>query len=358
MVLDDAVVAVGHTSPAGSTPGLDDAAAWRSDDGRQWHPIGQRSLAQAGDQRMITIVDFDGRLVAGGWSDSDAAVWTSTDSGDTWIRSEEPSLGGTGLQRIRDIVVTGTELVAVGSSGLPQQQDGAVWVSLDGLGWDRVDAPALPATGDQEMFAARALDERIFVVGITNELGTIDGAVWTYDGQSWARVSPASLAAPGHQVMLDVAGGGGDLPLVAVGCEDPSYRCDTELATNPDAVVWTSKDGSSWDRIPEGGGRLAGAGAQVMRAMVTYRGGVVAVGSSGGKLGDVDGGVWTSVDGIVWRAETQSSPNVTALGGPGDQSLRGVVVYGRGGITLLGFGVSLDGDAVDARVWNARELVG
>ena len=219
--------------------------------------------------------------------------------------------------------------------------------------------PALPATGDQEMFAARALDERVFVVGITNELGTIDGAVWTYDGQSWARVPPASLAAPGHQVMLDIAGGGGDRLLVAVGCEDSSYRCDTELATDS-RRRGVDVDGrvlvGAGSRREEAGSQ--GVGAQVMRAMITYRGGVVAVGSSGGKLGDVDGGVWTSVDGIVWRAETQSSPNVTALGGPGDQSLRGVVVYGRGGITLLGFGVSLDGDAVDARVWSARELVG
>jgi hypothetical protein len=157
--------------------------------------------------------------------------------------------------------------------------------------------------------------------------------------------------------MLDVAGGGGDVPLVAVGCEDPEWRCDTRSAASSDALVWMSQDGSSWELVPAQG-RLAGAGEQVMRAVVTYRGTLVAVGSIGGPLGDIDGGAWASVDGITWQAPAQSNPNVTALGGRGDQSLRAIVVYGRHGITLFGFGVTQEADTLDGGVWGARELGG
>ncbi len=90
-----------------------------------------------------------------------------------------------------------------------------------------------------------------------------------------------------------------------------------------------------------------------MRALVSYLGGFVAVGSSGELLGDVDGAVWISSDGVTWRAPTQASPSVTALGGPGDQELRALVVYGRHGITLFGFGVANVDGVDDARVWAA-----
>lgn len=350
------VFAVGHVAPSTSTSSLDDAGVWRSEDGLRWKRIGRDSLAAEGDQRMIAIATFNGRLVAAGWSDSDAAVWWSADDGQTWERATSESLGGIGFQRIRDFVSTGSELVAVGSSGPLEQQDAAAWVSSDGMAWERIDSPAFLVSGQQEMWAVRAVDEGLVAVGFTNELGDIDAAVWTSVGGVWARVDPASLAEPGHQVMLDVAGGGISLPLVAVGCEDADYRCDTRLPTDSDAVVWVSAGGSSWERVPADRGRLAGEGQQAMKAVVTYRGDLVAVGDIGGPAGDVDGGVWTSTDGLEWRAPKQYSPMVTALGGPGDQSLRALVVYAHRGITLLGFGVREVGDVEDAQVWTARVL--
>jgi serine/threonine-protein kinase len=353
VVMGDLVLAVGHGAPQGQPGTLHDAAVWRSEDGRSWRRIGQGSLAADGDQRMIAITVFEGLLVAGGFSDSDAAVWTSADLGETWTRSGSTTFGAFGLQRIRDFVTMGSELVAVGSEGLPNGQDAAVWTSSDGLDWDAVDDPGLEAPGDQEVMAARELGDRLVAVGITNELGDIDGAVWVFESGAWSRVPPESLASPDNQeVILDIAGGGGDHPLVAVGCEDPSYRCDTLLATAANAVVWTSDDGSSWVRV-EATGRLQGPGDQVMRALVTYHGSLVAVGSRGGPRGDIDGGVWTSVDGVAWRSESQSSPNVTALGGEGSQSMRGVIVYRQ---RLIGFGVTQVATVVDGRLWVAAEV--
>jgi len=353
---EDVVFAVGHVAPGAPTSGLDDAAVWRSHDGHRWKPVGMGSLEEEGDQRMTVVTVFEGLLVAAGWSDSDAAVWTSSDGGETWASSEAPDLGGVGFQRIRDLVSTDTGLVAVGSSGALGEQDAAVWTSLDGALWERMDPLAFGTLGQQELLAAVAVAERVVAVGFTNEFGDIDAAAWTYEGGTWTRVDPGSLAEPEHQIMVDIAAGGGGLPLVAVGCEDPAWRCDTPLATASDAVVWTSEEGASWDRVPPDGGRLAGEGEQAMKAVASYRGDLVAVGNNGGRLGDIDGGVWTSVDGVTWRAPSQVSPTVTALGGPGDQSLRALVVYSRRGITLLGFGVTNEGDVEDAQVWAARLL--
>jgi serine/threonine-protein kinase len=352
----EVAIAVGHASP-GAASGLGDPAVWRSEDGLRWERIGDATLAEPGDQRMITVTTFDGALVAAGWSDSDAAVWTSSDGGETWARSDDPELAGEGEQRIRDLVPVGTELMAVGSGGPRDADDAAAWISADGMVWARMDDPALSAAGQQIMFAAQAVGDRVFAVGLTNELGDIDAAAWAYEDGSWGRSDAGPLTAPDHQVMLDIAGGVGERPLVAVGCEDPDWRCDTHLATESDAVVWMW-DGSSWARVVTEGGRMATEGRQAMKAVVSYRGAFVAVGGRGGPAGDLDGGVWTSIDGVAWRAPIQESQTVTALGGAGDQELRALVVYSRHGIALFGFGVSTVDAAEEAKVWGATRLGG
>jgi hypothetical protein len=352
-VTDDAFVfAVGHVT-RDPFSALDDAAVWRSDDGRRWEAIGQASLSQEGDQRMNAVTVFEDVLVAAGQSGSDAAVWTSTDQGENWSMSEALELRGVGATRIRDLVSNGSELIAVGSTGAHVRRDAAVWTSSDALDWRRMDAAAFQAPGQQEMFAATAVGDRLFAVGSTNELGDIDAAVWLLESGIWTRLSTEPFAQTGHEVMLDVGGGGG-LPLVAVGCEDPVERCDVGQSPGSDAAVWTSGDGSSWERVSSGGGRFVGEGQQTIWALTTYRGDFVAVGSRGGARGDLDGGVWTSADGVRWRAPTQLSPNVTALGGKGHQTLRALVVYSRHGISLFGFGATNEGEVEDARVWTAR----
>jgi hypothetical protein len=117
-------------------------------------------------------------------------------------------------------------------------------------------------------------------------------------------------------------------------------------------------DGASWVRVGAESGRLRGEGEETMHAIVTYRGSFVAVGGNGGPLGDLDGGVWTSADGVSWRASAQDAPAVTALGGAGDQELRALVVYSRHGVALFGFGVSTVDSVEEARVWGATQLEG
>ncbi|HEY7755717.1 MAG TPA: protein kinase [Actinomycetota bacterium] len=347
------VFAVGHGT---SAVGEDDAAVWRSDDGRRWGRIAVTSLAEAGDQRMLAVASFEGTLVAAGWDGSDAGVWTSSDGGETWAASDDPDLVDVGDQRIRDLVPIGSELIAVGSSGTAGSQDAAAWSTSDGADWARMEASALSADGQQLMFAAQAVQEGVVAVGLTDERGDIDAAVWEYADGSWSRSNPEALAAAGQQVMLAIAGGGDELPLVAVGCEDADVRCDTGAAT-ADAAVWRW-DGASWVRVGAESGRLRGEGEETMHAIVTYRGSFVAVGGNGGPLGDLDGGVWTSADGVSWRASAQDAPAVTALGGAGDQELRALVAYSRHGVALFGFGVSTVDSVEEARVWGATQLEG
>jgi serine/threonine-protein kinase len=356
IVTEDAVIAVGHVSEVSG--GLDDAAVWRSVNGQRWNVTGAASLADLDDQRMIAVTEFEGTLVAAGWDGSDAAVWTSGDEGETWSLSTSSALGTDGKQLIRDLVPYGSQLIAVGASGTPGSQDAAAWISDDGVEWERMGGEALAAFGQQEMWAARSFGgPRLVVIGYTTERGDMDPAVWLYEEDAWSRVNPDEFDEPGVQIMLDAAGGERGLPLVAVGCEEDALdRCDTASSSTADAAVWISDDGRSWERVTTESGRLEGEGIQVTRAIVTYRGSFVAVGTRTAPRGDLDGGVWISSDGLEWRAPGPLASTASALGGVGDQSLRALVRYGRDRTAVIGFGVTDEGEVEDAQVWTATSI--
>jgi hypothetical protein len=111
-----------------------------------------------------------------------------------------------------------------------------------------------------------------------------------------------------------------------------------------DAAVWTSVDGLTWTRVPHDGAVLGGPGDQSMWGIVAGGPGLVAVGSDGGG-GDVDAAVWTSVDGLTW---TRVPHDEAVLGGPGDQSMVGVATSGPG---LVAYG----SDDVSAVVWTSAD---
>jgi hypothetical protein len=352
VVLEGAIVGVGSAAPGGSTGKVDDAAVWRSTNAQRWDVLRSPAFRGEGEQRMVSVIEFDGGLVGAGWDGGDGAVWFSADEGDTWDQSVSLALGGHGPQRIRGLVPFGGRLIAVGSTW-NEGPDAAAWISSDGRHWRRMDVgPAV--SGDQDMRAGIVVGSELVVVGLTEELGDADAAVWSFDGRAWAQADPSAFHEPGDQVVADVAGGSDGLPIVAVGCEDPAERCDTSVAASADAVVWISGDGRSWDRVPAEGGGLTGEGRQVMRAVVVYGEQFVAVGSKEG-LVDRDGGVWSSPDGTTWRA---GHALATGLGGLGNQILRGVVVYDRQGIALLGLGVTSQEEFEDGQVWIARPVDG
>jgi serine/threonine-protein kinase len=357
-VTDDGIVAVGYATSA--VPGWgNDAAAWRSADGENWvrsSPVGGDDLGGEAEQRIEAVIEYDGRLIAGGSDGQRAQVWVSDDGGASWARTDSPGLQGPGGQVVYGFVVSGSKLLAVGTTGVEDELDAAVWSSTDGVEWKSVKSPAFKAPRDQVISAARAIGTRVVAVGATGELGEgTDAAVWVSDAGAWRRIPPAMFDEGGHQVMRALETAPGGSPLVAVGCQDPPYPCDTKQSTTSNAAVWISDDGgTTWGPVALTGPELVGEGAQVMRAVVSSSGSLVAVGSQGPK-DDLDGAVWTSDDGVEWVWAWDPSAAGSALDGATDQSMRAVVVYRRHGFSLLAFGVTLQGEAEDAQVWTATD---
>jgi len=171
----------------------------------------------------------------------------------------------------------------------------------------------------------------------------IDAAVWTSrDGTSWTRVphDEAVLGGAGGRAMSSVAAGTSGL--VAVGWD--------ASGGDQDAAVWTSPDAISWSRVSHDEAVFGGAGAQWIFNLTAGGPGLVAVGwdVSGG---DADAAVWTSPDGISW---TRVSHDEAVFGGAGDQEMLSVIAGGPG---LVAVGWDSSGGDQDAAVWTSSDGV-
>ena len=99
--------------------------------------------------------------------------------------------------------------------------------------------------------------------------GSGDAGVWTSpDGVIWSQVphDEAVFGGDGDQVMWGVTAGGPGL--VAVGWDE----------SGSDAVVWTSRDGISWSRVPHDEAVFGRRGDQEMLGVAAGGPGLVAVG--------------------------------------------------------------------------------
>jgi hypothetical protein len=257
---------------------------------------------------------------------------------------------------IRDFAVLGSTLVAVGAVGSVTDQllqDAGVWTSTDGERWTPVDAEDLQGEGGQHIWAVHTFEEGLVAVGFAYATdGAYDGAIWTSpDGRGWTRVDPGMFAEAGHQLIKGVVGGTGGLPLVAVGCEDDAERCDID-GQDSDAAVWTSGDGRTWTKAPLGSEWLVGEGIQTMYAVSRRDEIFIAVGAHTANTGDLDGAVWTSIDGVSWAFQRDPAFKVQALGGPpDDQTIRALTRFHREELSFVAVGVTDDGASQDAIVW-------
>src|SRR5262245_52335243 len=345
----DGLVAVGHVQDPGAD---DDAAVWLSPDTDRWRPSGSEVLGGTGDQRLMAVTEFRDRLVTGGWNGDGAGIWYSGDGGSSWTASASPALHRGDQQQIRDLVMLGDRLVAVGGIGVRGDQDAAVWISADGVNWTLVEDEDLVASGDQQIWSVHKVGGRLMGVGYTfDPAGTYDGALWTSeDGREWSRVDPAMFSDEGHQLMKAAGGGSEGLPFVIVGCEDDLYRCDVN-DQDSDAAVWTSPDGETWTKVDLRGGGLVGDGLQTMYDLSRHGGTLVAAGTATGPNGDRDAAVWTSTDGRSWSLRRQPPYAVAELDGAGDQTIRALTTFHRLGLTFVAAGVTVDGIAEHAVVW-------
>jgi hypothetical protein len=263
-----------------------------------------------GDVWVTSVVAGGPGLVAvgaatGGRHDTNAAVWTSPD-GFTWARvdddvgtfgDESSANEESGNQVIVDVVAGSLGVVAVGADGLPGDYDAAVWLSPDGLAWQRLpqDEATLGGPGDQIMRSV------VQMPGLAVAVGESAGqaAVWvSNDGKEWARAMiDGAPDGPQPSAMSDVAAGGPGL--IAVG----------GVGFEPRPAVWLSVDGTDWSRLPsdivgEGSG-VEGGDSTVGRMTLAAAGGegLIAVAATA----EFDWPsfaapvVWTSGDGFEWH---------------------------------------------------------
>jgi hypothetical protein len=286
----------------GHLPGL----VLLSADGETWNRVEDSALVE----ELFTVTADRGKLIAGGAafraaSAGKAPIWvsppddvpipepttppaTSSTSAGPAIVAEPITAGGwtrwpvdseifrggevgRGGENVGDVVDTDFGIVAGGS---------ALWVSEDGIIWDRVDG--LP---DQMWVGALAAnDQGVVAVGQQGALG--EASVWfSPDGIEWTRSVP-----PGDHGVIDVVAT--DTGFVAVG--DGGYD-DVHILGG----ILTSPDGVTWTQVPYDPALFEDA---IPDAIVATDHGLVAVGWHTG-VGSYDPTgfpVWTSPDETTW----------------------------------------------------------
>jgi len=176
------------------------AAVWTSPDGVRWTRVYLDVVVFEGDggQSMTEVTLGPAGLVAVGAEgidgDSDAAVWTSSDTGKHWlrVRHDEGFFGGEGDQVMFDVTLAGQELVAVGydlidkSEETDHKEDAAVWTSLDGVQRSRVDdrSDVFAASKYQLMYAVVSDGETVIAAGTDRSGESASAAVWCATRQS------------------------------------------------------------------------------------------------------------------------------------------------------------------------------
>lgn len=308
------------------------------------------------------MLTADGRPSVGlGLDDWTAAVWVSAD-GASWDRVEgdEALFGGEGDQVMMDVVAGGPGLVAVGwtdhgffTGGMtdrfgdyPEEVgllDGEVWVSSDGIAWERVSDPtgAFTGPGNQRIEAVVVGGPGLVAVGFEsrNPEGmnlSAQAAIWTSaDGYIWEQASlDGGDLGPLATMLHDVAAG--EQGLIAVG-RDMSLYVDNPPPPNPgpqsfypvptvpgdptrqksyeSAAVWASTDGVAWERVDPYSAVFGGmpeshpdaysidGGPIRMVSVAAYGGGFIAAGP-----GEWDRGIWLSADGYTWQRVDDDDP--------------------------------------------------
>jgi hypothetical protein len=239
----------------------------------------------------------------------DGAVWLSED-GVNWERSAV--LGGPADQYLLGVMTGGPGYVAVGADG----PSAAVWLSVDGQVWERAGGGVPVFDGAVARAVTVTPDGRLVAVG---DDGAGTASAWVSDyGDVWQRAAMGS----GTPAAVSVGPSG----VLAVG---------HNLAG---ATAWTSPDGLDWTGTVVGPGAFRGVGAGAA--------GVTVVGSANGD--GLDGVIWGG-NGVDW---TQSPPD--GLGGPDDQEATALATEED---LMVAVGWTGFGGGDDAASWASRDGV-
>lgn len=348
---DDQLIAVGSHG----TEGTLDAAVWRSPDGESWSrvPPGPE-LEGDGEQEMLGISKApNGYVIVGeDTGRGDAAVWTSDGVNFDRIGLDDDALAGEGDQKIARVLRGGPGLLAVGRDYNPETADGdaGLWESVDGTRWQRATfQEELGGDGEQEMRSIVKFGDGFVGAGREQVDGDWDAAVWkSSSGTAFEQrlgTTEETFGGSGQQQIYTVAADGPRL-LVAVGTVRGPQG-------NPDAAVWVSRDGDSWERL-ENDAVFGGPGTQLMLGVTPTPAGLIAVGYDGAAAAAspgvepepfFDGAMWHSDDGLTWERLPSDS-----FGGDGEQQIKNVVLFGD---TIVAVGWDGSRGDLDAAVWTA-----
>lgn len=205
----------------GSVPGPEGRApaAWTTTDGRGWRAVPvephspyafQAELAAAGvADGSVTVL---GQAFGGAHGNPRMTVWR----GDVHGLTEHPQafelFGGPHAIAVSDAAaVPGTALLAGQWDGASGRYGAAIWLSPDGVTWQRrADDPVLAsARGEQtSAVAATAGPSGFLLTGNTQQASRLVPLVWTSpDGGTWRRIElPATESAVAQRAACDGAG--------------------------------------------------------------------------------------------------------------------------------------------------------
>ncbi|HEX2317264.1 MAG TPA: hypothetical protein VHJ17_26185, partial [Thermomonospora sp.] len=248
-----------------------------SRDGVQWRPMAGGLFAPRGDEtlraygvtagpRGHVVVGEDGSAAVV-WHSADLRTWRRgkgadkdldpTDDGNRWMQAVASGPGG---------------YVAVGGAKGPGGDHVPVaWTSPDGLTWTVRKTPVLPV-GASGYLHHVAVSGQVVVAAGEYRVGDEPPKRFAFassdGGQSWQETMPAGLAD------AESVTGVSALP------QGVAIHGTTGAEGAADVALWVSRDGRTWRMERPGETALSGTGDQRLTGLVTFRGGMLAVGAS------------------------------------------------------------------------------
>ena len=169
----DRYVAVGLV---GSVQSITGSVAWTSADGETWARVDDAALA-GGRAVALTTAPFGGVVAVGSDLDrTEAVAWASAD-GSEWARAPgEASRRYEGKILMTDVTVVGDQLIGVGNYIGLQRPTASSWVSVDGVHWRR--SRDAPVQEQGEFYAVIPGGPGIIAVGSTGFPDDFIPVVW------------------------------------------------------------------------------------------------------------------------------------------------------------------------------------